>query len=126
MIHRFFQLIGTPAEEELGFIASEGNGRAKDESYRENVRWIRQYPKMPKQDFQKIFSKATEEGADLLERVLVFSPEKRPTAKECLEHPFFAKYHDDAKEPVAGGKFEWAWDEEELSLESLIRILRGE
>lgn len=51
MIHRFFQLIGTPAEEELGFIANEAGGRTKDQSYMENMQWISKYPKLPKQNF---------------------------------------------------------------------------
>lgn len=53
-----------------------------------------------KKNFEDIFP-CTEETAlaiDLLKHCLVFTPSKRFTIQEVLEHPFFEEFHDDDKE----------------------------
>ncbi|XP_001370416.1 mitogen-activated protein kinase 15 isoform X1 [Monodelphis domestica] len=40
------------------------------------------------------------EALDLLERLLVFDPEKRLTADEALRHPYVKRFHCPAKEPA--------------------------
>ncbi|XP_026544802.1 mitogen-activated protein kinase 15 isoform X2 [Notechis scutatus] len=40
------------------------------------------------------------QALDLLKRLLVFSPEKRLTAEEALEHPYMQRFHCAAKEPA--------------------------
>lgn len=45
-----------------------------------------------------------------------FNPEKRITALECLEHPFFAEYEEELDGThVSKEKFDWSWDDFELS-----------
>lgn len=41
------------------------------------------------QDLSKLFPMMTSQGFDLLEKMLQLDPNKRPSAKEALEHPFF-------------------------------------
>lgn len=53
-------------------------------------------------------------GIDLLERLLVFDPEKRITVQEALEHPYLSQYHDVSDEPTTTKipPFEFRYDYE--------------
>eukprot|EP00499_Haloplacidia_sp_CaronLabIsolate_P007841 CAMPEP_0196778000 /NCGR_PEP_ID=MMETSP1104-20130614/5542_1 /TAXON_ID=33652 /ORGANISM="Cafeteria sp., Strain Caron Lab Isolate" /LENGTH=611 /DNA_ID=CAMNT_0042148167 /DNA_START=118 /DNA_END=1950 /DNA_ORIENTATION=- len=42
---------------------------------------------------------APEEAIDLILRMLHFNPDKRPTAEECLQHPYFRTLHQPDDEP---------------------------
>ncbi|XP_030644997.1 mitogen-activated protein kinase 15 [Chanos chanos] len=44
-------------------------------------------------------SSAPPDALDLLQRLLVFNPDKRLTAEQALQHPYVAKFHNPAKEP---------------------------
>ena len=46
-----------------------------------------------------MFPTATRDAADLLQKLLVFDPEKRMTATEALAHPYVARFHDVKNEP---------------------------
>jgi serine/threonine protein kinase len=51
---------------------------------------------LPKKEFSSFINDknkylVTEEALDLLEKLLQFDPEKRLTASEALEHPYFKK-----------------------------------
>ena len=41
------------------------------------------------QDLSKLFPMISPQGFDLLEKMLQLDPNKRPSAKEALEHPYF-------------------------------------
>jgi mitogen-activated protein kinase 15 len=41
------------------------------------------------------------EALDLLNRLLQFNPKRRPTAEECLRHPFVELFHKPDEEPLA-------------------------
>ena len=41
------------------------------------------------------------QAIDLLQKMLRFNPHKRPTAAECLAHPYLSEYHDPEDEPTA-------------------------
>ena len=90
MINMILGLIGKPTADEIAQV--------KDEVAR---RFLERMPDIAKKDFSRVFPGASPEAIDLLDRMLQFSPENRPTAKECLEHPFFAELHDESSEPVA-------------------------
>ena len=42
-------------------------------------------------------------GAGLQEKTLHFNPEKRLSADDAMKHPYVAKFHDAANEPVMPG-----------------------
>eukprot|EP01122_Echinamoeba_exundans_P008535 TRINITY_DN284_c0_g1_i1.p1 TRINITY_DN284_c0_g1~~TRINITY_DN284_c0_g1_i1.p1 ORF type:complete len:479 (+),score=93.29 TRINITY_DN284_c0_g1_i1:464-1900(+) len=42
--------------------------------------------------WEKLSSRLGPEGIDLLKRMFAFNPAKRPSAQECLQHPFFSSY----------------------------------
>ncbi|KAJ5477730.1 hypothetical protein N7530_003239 [Penicillium desertorum] len=52
---------------------------------------------------------------DLLRKTMVFDPHKRISASEALASPYLALYHDPTDEPVAQKKFDWTFNESNLS-----------
>jgi len=62
------KLIGTPDDSSLGFLRSD-NAR----------RYVRQLPQYPKQNFSLRFPNMSPGAVDLLEKMLVFDPNKRIT-----------------------------------------------
>ncbi|BGP17384.1 hypothetical protein JCM10213_002867 [Rhodosporidiobolus nylandii] len=47
------------------------------------------FDKKPKSDLRMLFSAASPEAIDLLEKLLTYDPRRRITAKEALHHPYF-------------------------------------
>ena len=40
-----------------------------------------------------------EDAVDLIQKLLVFNPQKRLTAEEALKHPYIRRFHNAADEP---------------------------
>lgn len=55
--------------------------------------YIQSLPHYPKKDFHKFFVGANSVAINLLELLLTMDPDRRPTAEQALEHPYFGKYH---------------------------------
>eukprot|EP00002_Diphylleia_rotans_P039387 TRINITY_DN9115_c0_g1_i3.p1 TRINITY_DN9115_c0_g1~~TRINITY_DN9115_c0_g1_i3.p1 ORF type:complete len:378 (+),score=67.87 TRINITY_DN9115_c0_g1_i3:60-1193(+) len=87
-------IIGTPSYEEIASVPSEKTRRRLLERPRK------------KRPFATIFPKANPLAIDLLERMLMFDPNKRITAAQALEHPYLATYHDPTDEPIAPRAFQ--------------------
>ncbi|XP_044481240.1 mitogen-activated protein kinase homolog MMK2-like isoform X1 [Mangifera indica] len=83
------ELIGSPDDASLGFLRSD-NAR----------RYVRQLPQCRKQNFSTRFPNKSAGAVDLLEKMLVFDPNKRITVDEALCHPYVASLHDINDEPV--------------------------
>jgi serine/threonine protein kinase len=98
-LHIILDVVGTPNDEEI-----DGVGSDKARNY---VRQLR--PKRERRDLRKMFPSVSEDGIDLLDRMLVFDPQKRLSAKQCLEHKYFASMHDEEDEPDAE-PFGWEID----------------
>ncbi|KAJ6675313.1 MITOGEN-ACTIVATED PROTEIN KINASE 11-RELATED, partial [Salix viminalis] len=64
----FEKLIGSPDDSSLGFLRSE-NAR----------RYVRQLPQYPRQNFAARFSNMSAGVVELLEKMLVFDPNRRIT-----------------------------------------------
>ncbi|KAI3404569.2 tmk1 [Candida oxycetoniae] len=121
-----FKVLGTPSEEDLETIKSS---RAKQ--------FICSLPVIKKLDFTKFIINHPsrilrhQEAAaivnplsvDLLEKLLVFNPSKRLTAKEALKHPYLANYHDPLDEPQTSPipieEFDFDIEKKNLDTESL-------
>jgi serine/threonine protein kinase len=54
-------------------------------------------PQFPKKDLKELIPTAPSEAIDLIESMLQVNPQKRPTALQCLQHPYF-KIEGDGKE----------------------------
>jgi hypothetical protein len=66
------KLIGSPDDSSLGFLRSD-NAR----------RYLRQLPQFGKQNFSAKFPHIAAEPLDLLEKMLIFDPDKRITGITC-------------------------------------------
>jgi mitogen-activated protein kinase 1/3 len=83
-------VLGTPTLDDFYAITS-----ARSREY------IRALPFRKKRPFAQLFPKASAEAADLLARLLTFSPGARIDVDGALAHPYLAAYHDPADEPGA-------------------------
>lgn len=85
-------VIGTPTDEDLAFM-SEGSA----------TRYLRDMEKATKKPWNTIpgLEKVSEEGLDLLDKLLTFSPKKRISPEEALRHPYLHVYH---KQPIKKAK----------------------
>ena len=74
-------IIGTPSDEDLHYVKSQP---ARD--------FMLRPPHCTRKDFNKLFPHAANTPClDLLDKILVFDPEKRITVEEAIAHPFFAR-----------------------------------
>ncbi|CAI5943938.1 unnamed protein product [Closterium sp. NIES-64] len=96
-------LIGSPDEDDLHFISSQ-----KARSY------IRSLPYTPRVSLSRLYPRANPLAINLIERMLVFDPNKRITVEEALEHPYLSMLHDPAVEPSAPAPFEFDFEDEDL------------
>ena len=78
-----FRVLGTPTE-------SDWKGIDKFKHYESLL--VPNHPKRPLCE-QFNLNKIGELGIDLLDRMLVYDPAKRITAKSALQHPFFKEFN---------------------------------
>mmetsp|Transcript_9382 Transcript_9382/g.30975 ORF Transcript_9382/g.30975 Transcript_9382/m.30975 type:complete len:365 (-) Transcript_9382:138-1232(-) len=102
------QTLGSPAEEDLMFITSQ-----KARTY------IRSLPPAPKVNWLERFPDANPLCIDLIEKMLVFNPNKRCTVEEALEHPYLASLHDASVEPSSAPPFDFEFEDQELKEDQL-------
>lgn len=79
-----FNKIGSPTEEDYQCIESP-----------DALAFIRKLSTQRRRPISELFPTASEQAADLLERILVFDPKKRINLDEALKHPFFRKFYDE-------------------------------
>eukprot|EP00040_Diaphanoeca_grandis_P012888 m.65179 g.65179 ORF g.65179 m.65179 type:complete len:543 (+) comp23529_c1_seq2:75-1703(+) len=98
------QLLGKPSREYINKIDAKAS------------LWVETLPdslvKRPFRDLPQ-FQGADEVGLDLLEKLLIYEPAQRLTAKQAIAHPFFEAFHDVDDEPEAAYKFDnscESWD----------------
>ncbi|KAJ1429563.1 Serine/threonine-protein kinase, active site [Sesbania bispinosa] len=106
------ELIGSPDDASLGFLRSE-NAR----------RYVRQLPQYPKRDFSARFPSMSAGAIDLLEKMLVFDPNKRITVDEALCHPYMAPLHDINEEPVCGKPFSFDFEQPSFTEEDIKELI---
>ncbi|GAA5990243.1 hypothetical protein JCM11641_001796 [Rhodosporidiobolus odoratus] len=70
-----FSALGTPDEGLWPGLSKLSNGAV--------------WEKKPRSDLKMLFSAASPEAVDLLEKLLMYDPRRRITAKASLEHPYF-------------------------------------
>ncbi len=77
------EILGTPSIDDFYAISST---RSRD--------YIRALPFRKRRNFTQMFPKANPLAVDLMEKCLTFSPRKRITVEDALQHPYLAPYHD--------------------------------
>ncbi|KMZ58403.1 hypothetical protein ZOSMA_77G00640 [Zostera marina] len=93
-------LIGSPDDSDLGFLRSD-NAR----------RYVKQLQHYPKQNFSSKFENISSEAVDLMEKMLVFDPNKRITVDEALNHPYLAALHVINDEPICPKVFNFDFEQ---------------
>ncbi len=94
-----FDVIGTPTEDDMRFIS---NTRA--------LAYIKSLPTKPKVPFQRLYPHATPFALDLLDKMLVFNPNKRITVDEALAHPYFKDLRNPQTETVCPKPFDFSFE----------------
>jgi mitogen-activated protein kinase 1/3 len=82
-----FKTLGNPSKSDLAFLNDE---RATE--------YVEGFPRYKKQDLSSMFRSADPLALDLLEKMLIFNPYYRITAKEALRHKYFADVRDKSQE----------------------------
>ncbi|XP_027873493.1 mitogen-activated protein kinase 14A [Xiphophorus couchianus] len=83
--------------------------------------YVSSLPPMPKRNFAHVFIGANPQAVDLLEKMLVLDSDKRITATEALEHPYFSQYHDPEDEPEAE-PYDQSFESRELEIDEWKRL----
>ncbi|RVX09808.1 Mitogen-activated protein kinase-like MMK2 [Vitis vinifera] len=105
-------LIGSPDDSSLGFLRSD-NAR----------RYVRQLPQYPRQQFQARFPNMSPGAIDLLEKMLVFDPNRRITVEGALSHPYLAPLHDINEEPVCPRPFVFDFEQPSFTEENIKELI---
>ena len=83
------ETLGSPSGEDVAYISSPYARK-----------YIASLPHKPKIDFSTLYPNANPLAVDLLERILVFNPQRRISVDDALAHPFLASLHDAGAEAV--------------------------
>uniref|UniRef100_A0A0A9Z9Z1 Mitogen-activated protein kinase FUS3 n=1 Tax=Lygus hesperus TaxID=30085 RepID=A0A0A9Z9Z1_LYGHE len=119
-LHLIFNILGTPTEDDFNCISNEFAAQ-----------YIRNLPVREKVPLAKVIGKRVNPLAvDLLEKMLVFDPNKRISVDEALEHPYLASLHDPKIEIVApttwSHDFERDLQDKQLTQEALTKYFYKE
>lgn len=81
-------LVGTPEEDEIEEVFSG----PRDVVAEASLRYLRSFPVRKSRDLQLKFPGSSESAVELLANMLRFSPKRRCTVKEALDHSFLQTY----------------------------------
>lgn len=109
------ELLGSPDDSSLGFLR---NNTA--------LRYVRQIPQYPRQDFSEKFHGMNPEALDLMKRMLVFDPSKRITVDEALRHPYLAPLHSINEEPTCPNPFSFDFEQPSFTEEDIKELVYRE
>lgn len=102
------RLLGSPSEEDIEAIP---NPKAREK--------VKHFPHRFNSTLESKFADCNPQAVDLLKSMLQFSPSKRITAEDALNHPYLSELHFSEDEPVTEPVhyFDFAFEREMLSLE---------
>jgi mitogen-activated protein kinase 1/3 len=111
-IKLIIEVLGTQDDKDLNFIS---NSSAKN--------FVMQFKNIPKKDFNKILKCENPDAVDLVEKMLVFNPEKRYSIEQCLNHPYLKTMREGMEDPVFNGKVNLDFDDKNITLSELFVYL---
>ncbi|KEG10583.1 mitogen activated protein kinase [Trypanosoma grayi] len=113
-LDKIIEVIGTPSEEDINSVGSLAAQKyLKKKSTRAPPDWRAKYPK------------ASDDALDLLQRMLVFHPDKRITVDQALRHPFLADLYDERDENLSIALFSFD-EQEQKSVQDVKRAVYDE
>jgi mitogen-activated protein kinase 1/3 len=114
-IKQIISVLGNPTDEDMTFISSP---RTRD--------FVQKLPKQDKQSWSVLYPNSSTLAQDLLDKMLVFNPEKRWSAKQCMKHAYFRDLHYPEDEPTARTTFDWTFESEDLTEEKFKSLIYEE
>jgi len=78
ILEMIFEHLGTPSKAEYSFVNDD-----------QAIAYLKKFKKHSEANLNLKFPKISEEGLNLLKYMLQFNPLLRPTAADCLAHPYF-------------------------------------
>ncbi len=112
LIKLFIKTLGKPDEESLNFIKNE---HAK--------KFITAMPDAPKRKPTEGVHYSNPLALDLINKCLEFSPDKRCTVEQALEHPYLKALHDPSDEPAFINNVDFSFESGNQSLLDLKRMI---
>jgi mitogen-activated protein kinase 1/3 len=109
------ELIGTPTEEDMGFVRNE-----------DAKRYMRHLPQFPRKSFVATFPHVHPTAIDLIERMLTFNPLQRITVEDALAHPYLERLHDIADEPTCTEPFSFDFEQQALTEDQMKQLIYNE
>ncbi|ONI07195.1 hypothetical protein PRUPE_5G105500 [Prunus persica] len=106
------ELIGSPDDASLGFLRSDNTRR-----------YVKQLPLFRRQQFAARFPNMSPGAVDLLEKMLVFDPNRRISVDEALCHPYLSSLHDNNDEPVCARPFHFDFEQPSCTEEHIKELI---
>ena len=103
-IKLIIDVLGTQDVKDLDFIS---NSSAKN--------FVMQFQNIPKKNFSDILKCENPLAVDLVEKMLVFNPDKRYSIEECLNHPYLKNMREGIEDPVFNGKINLDFDDKNIT-----------
>lgn len=108
------ELLGSIDDNDLGFIQ---NDHAKT--------YVKSFTNIPKKNLSEVLKYNDKLGIDLLNKIIVFNPEKRLKVEECIEHPYIKSIkEEDIYDPLFEGQLNFDFEtSEEKDIDYFIKLL---
>ena len=103
-IKLIIDVLGTQDVSDLNFIS---NSSAKS--------FVMQFQNIPKKNFKDILKCENPQAVDLVEKMLVFNPDKRFSIEDCLNHPYLKNMREGIEDPVFNGKINLEFDDKNVT-----------
>lgn len=99
-----FGVLGTPQGDDYDFI---NNDKA--------LEYIKGLKPRPKIAFSKIYPNASDHALDLMEKMLMFDPQKRINVEDALKHPYFKALHNPKLEIECDAPFDFSFEDVKMN-----------
>jgi len=86
-LDRIIEVTGRPSKDDIEAIQSEFAGTM-----------LESLPDTEPRSLQSLYPNASEDALDLLQKLLMFNPDKRISAEGALDHPYIGQFHNPEEE----------------------------
>jgi serine/threonine protein kinase len=107
-----FSVIGSPSENDKKFITNE-----------HALMWINGLAQCPARPFSELYPTANPLALDLMQKMLMFDPNRRISVEEALAHPYLAKLHNPRSEAKCRRPFRFEFEAEATNKPALRQFM---